>query len=209
MNIVLFGATGMIGSRLLNEFLSRGHQVTAVVRDASAIEPHENVTVTAGDIFDPTSVADISRGADVVVSAYGPGPSKPDFLQAATRSLLRGVEASGVKRLIMVGGAGGLEVAPGLRLVDTPDFLPEWKGIALAHDDALQLVKQSPLDWTSASPAAYIHPGDRTGKFRLGTEQLIVNDKGASEISAEDFSIAIADEMEDPHYIRRRFTAAW
>ena len=209
MNIVLFGATGMIGSRLLSELVSRGHRVTAVVRNPGKLEAHENVTVTAGDIFDAVSVADAVGGADVVISAYGPGPANPELLLKATRSLTAGVEASGVKRLIMVGGAGSLEVAPGVQLVDTPDFPAEWKGIALAHRDALNLLKGSSLDWTSASPAAFIHPGDRSGKFRLGADQLIVNDKGVSEISAEDFSIAIADEAENCQYIRRRFTAAW
>ena len=105
MNIVLLGATGTIGSRILNELVSRGHQITAVVRDPGKLEGHENVTVTAGNIFDPASVADAAAGADVVVSAYGPGPAKPELLLDATRSLIAGVEASGVKRLIAVGGA--------------------------------------------------------------------------------------------------------
>ena len=209
MNIALFGATGMIGTPLLGELVSRGHLVTAVVRNPGKIEAHENVTVTSGDIFDAKSVAESVGGADLAISAYGPGPANPDLLLNATRALIAGVEASGVKRLIMVGGAGSLEVAPGVQLVDTPDFPAEWKGIALAHRDALNLLKQSSLDWTSASPAAYIHPGDRTGKFRLGTDQLVVNEKGASEISAEDFSIALADEAEKGEYIRRRFTAGW
>jgi putative NADH-flavin reductase len=209
MNVVLFGATGTIGSRILSELVSRGHQVTAVVRNPGKIEAHENVTVTAGDIFDAKSVAESARGADLVISAYGPGPSNPGLVLTATRSLIAGVEASGAKRLIMVGGAGSLEVAPGLQLLDSPEFPAEWKGIALAHRDALNLFKESSLDWTSASPAAYIHPGERTGKYRLGTDQLIVNEKGASEISAEDFSIAIVDEAENRRYIRRRFSAAW
>jgi hypothetical protein len=209
MNIVLFGASGTIGSRLLTELISRGHQLTAVVRDPSKIEPHENTVASAGDVFDPESVKEAASGADLVISAYGPGPANPELLVKATRSLIAGVEASGVKRLIMVGGAGSLEVAPGVRLVDTPTFPPEWKAIALAHADALELLKASSLDWTSASPAAYIHPGERTGKFRLDTDKLIVNDTGGSEISAEDFSIAIADEVESCHYLRKRFTAAW
>jgi putative NADH-flavin reductase len=109
----------------------------------------------------------------------------------------------------MVGGAGSLEVAPGVQLVDTPNFPAEFKGIAIAHRDALELLKSSKLDWTSASPAAYIHPGERTGRFRLATDQLITDEKGQSEISAEDFAIAVADEVENPRHIRQRFTAAW
>ena len=209
MNVVLFGATGTLGSRILNELLSRGHNLTAVVRDPSKLEPHENVTETAGDIFDAASVSDAAAGADVVVSAYGPGPEKPELLLDATRSLIAGVEASGVKRLIAAGGAGSLEVAPGMRLVDTPDFPPEWKAIAIAHADALELLRASKLDWTSVCPAAYIHPGERTGKYRVGKDQLLVNDKGQSEISAEDFAIAIADEVENPRHLRERFTVAW
>lgn len=209
MNVVLFGATGTLGSRILNELVSRGHNLTAVVRNPSKFEPHENVTETAGDILDAASVADAASGADVVVSAYGPPQDKPEVLLDAMRALIAGVETSGVKRLIAVGGAGSLEVAPGVRLVDTPDFPPEWKAIAIAHADALELLRTAKLDWTDVSPAAYIHPGERTGKYRSGKDQLLVNDKGQSEISAEDFAIAIADEVENPRHLRERFTAAW
>jgi putative NADH-flavin reductase len=199
----------MIGSRILDELLSRGHAVTAVVRDASKLEARENLIASSGDIFDPASVAEASRGADVVVCAYGPGPTTAAPLVTAIRSLLAGVAASGVKRLIAVGGAGSLEVAPGLQLVDTPDFPADWKEIALAHREALELVKASSLEWTSVSPAAYIHPGERTGKYRTSDDTLLVNEQGQSEISAEDFAIAIADEVEKPRHIRKRFAAAW
>ena len=209
MNIVLFGATGTLGSRILRELVSRGHQVTAVVRDAAALDTQENVTATMADIMDASSVADACTGADVVVSAYGPGPAKPELLLDAVRGLIAGVEASGVKRLVAVGGAGSLEVASGMKLVDTPDFPAEWKGIALAHEEALELLHASKLDWTSVSPAAFIHPGERTGHYRAAKDQLIVNDKGQSEISAEDFAIAIADEVEHPKHVRERFAAAW
>jgi putative NADH-flavin reductase len=214
MNVVLFGATGTLGSRILNELLARGHNVTAVVRDPSKLEPHENVTETAGDIFDAAGVAEAAIGAQVVVSAYGPPPDKPELLLDAVRALIAGVEVSagdvsGAKRLIVVGGAGSLDVAPGVRLVDTPDFPPEWKAIAIAHADALDLLRPSKLDWTYVSPAAYIHPGERTGKYRVGKDRLLVNEKGQSEISAEDFAIAIADEVENPRHLLERFTAAW
>jgi putative NADH-flavin reductase len=209
MNVVLFGATGTLGSRILNELLARGHNLTAVVRDPSKLEPHENITATAGDIFNSASVADGARGADVVVSAYGPPQDKPELLLDAMRALIAGVEASGTKRLIVVGGAGSLEVAPGVKLVNSPDFPAEWKGIAVAHEEALELLRTSKLDWTYVSPAAYIHPGERTGKYREGKDQLLVNEKGQSEISAEDYAIAIADEVENPRHLRERFTAAW
>ncbi len=209
MNIVLFGATGMIGSRILDELVSRGHGVTAVIRDPAKLAGHENVIGTAGDILDADSVKEAVEGADVVVSAYGPGSANPDVLVRATASLLKGVAAAAVKRLIAVGGAGSLEVAPGMQLVDTPDFPAEWKGVALAHRNALELIKASALDWTSLSPAAYLHPGERTGKYRLALDQLITDEKGGSEISAEDFAIALADELENPQHIRQRFTVAW
>jgi putative NADH-flavin reductase len=209
VNIVLFGATGTIGSRILTELLSRRHHMTAVVRNPAKLEGHENVTSTVADIFDFRDVADAAGGADLVISAYGPGPTHPEKLTEAVQSLIKGISAAGVRRLLMVGGAGSLEVSPGVRLVDTPDFPADWKAIALAHADALDILKTSSLNWTSASPAAFIHPGERTGKFRLGTDQLIVNGQGASEISAEDFAIAIADEAEHAQYPRRRFTAAW
>jgi putative NADH-flavin reductase len=204
----MFGAGGTLGSRILDEMVSRGHNVTAVVRDSAKVPRYENVTGTAWDIFDPASVADAATGADVVVSAYGPGPENSQPLLDATRSLIRGVEASGVRRLIMVGGAGSLEVAPGVRLEDTPDFPAQWKSIARAHTGALELLRACSLDWTSVSPAAYIHPGERTGKFRLGKDNL-VDERGQSEISAEDFAIALVDEMENPQHLRQRFTAAW
>jgi putative NADH-flavin reductase len=209
MNVVLFGAGGTLGSRILTELVSRGHHVTAVVRDSAKFAHYENVTATAGNIFEPAEVTDAAQGADVVVSAYGPGPENASLLLDATRSLIHGVEASGVKRLIMVGGAGSLEVAPGVKLIDSPGFPADWKAIAVAHAEALEILKGSSLDWTSISPAAYIHPGERTGKYRLGTDNLIVNEQGQSEISAEDFAIAIADEVEKPQHLRQRFTAAW
>ena len=209
MNIVLFGATGMIGSRILDELVSRGHSITAVIRDPGKLAGRENVIGTSGDIFDAASVADAVRDGDLVVSAYGPGPENPDLLLKATECLIAGVAAGGVRRLVMVGGAGTLETAPGRQLMDAPDFPAAWKGIAMAHGNALQLLRASGLDWTSVSPAAYIHPGERTGKFRTGTDNLITNDQGQSEISAEDFAIAVADEVENPRHIRQRFTAAW
>jgi putative NADH-flavin reductase len=209
MNVVLFGATGTIGSRILSELLSRGHQVTAVVRDSSKLEPGENLVATAGDIFDVASVADAVRDADAVVSAYGPGPEKPELMSAATQSAIEGMERAGVKRLIMVGGAGSLEVSPGVQLLDGPMLPAEWRPIALAHRDALDLLRNSNLDWTSVSPAAFIQPGERTGRYRTAKDRLIVDDSGNSKISAEDFAIAIADELEHPRHIRERFTAAW
>jgi putative NADH-flavin reductase len=114
-----------------------------------------------------------------------------------------------VKRLVVVGGAGALELAPGVQLVDTPTFPAHWKGLALAHRDALPLYQNSDLDWTYVSPSAIIEPGQRTGHYRIGTNQLLTDAKGNSHISAEDFSVALLDELEHPRFVRQRFTVGY
>jgi putative NADH-flavin reductase len=172
MKIVLFGASGMVGSRVLQELLQRGHQVTAVVRTPEKVAASQ-AQVMKGDINDEASVAAAAKGADAAVSAYGAPHDNPEMLVSATRSLLAGLAAAGVKRLIVVGGAGSLEVAPGVQLVDAPDFPDAWKGVALAHRNVIPVVKQSDLDWSYFSPAALIQPGERTGKFRLGGTALM------------------------------------
>lgn len=208
MKVVLFGASGMIGSRILKELQARGHQVTAAVREPSKLNA-AGLDVRQSDILDPKSVEQVSKGADAVISAYSPGVTDPSTLSAATKSLIAGVTAAGVRRLLMVGGAGSLEVAPGLHLVDAPDFPPDWKSIALAHRDALALLKNSDLDWTSLSPAAMIEPGVRTGTFRTGKDELISDSKGESRISAEDYAVALVNELESPGNIRQRFTVGY
>lgn len=207
MKVVLIGATGMIGSRVLTELLARGHEVKAVVRDVSKLTAQPHLTIAAADINDPAAVAADAAGADAVISAFS--PSSPEQLLPATRSLIEGVQQSGVKRLLMVGGAGGLHVAPGIRLVDVPNFPDAYKGIALAHIEAKDLLAASDLDWTSCSPAAMIQPGERTGKFRIDADDLIVDAQGNSAISAEDFAVAVADELERAQFKRQRFTAAY
>jgi putative NADH-flavin reductase len=208
MNVVLFGATGMIGSRVLNELLSRGHKVTAVVRNPSKVPNEPDVKAVQGDVLNTAAVAEIVKGADAVVSAYNPG-SNASAIVDATKSLIAGLKQAEVKRLIEVGGAGSLFVAPNVRLVDAPDFPAEWKPIALAHGDALEVLQKSDLDWTYFSPAAFVQPGERTGKFRLGKDTLLSDEKGNSRISAEDYAIALADELENPKHIGQRFTIAY
>jgi putative NADH-flavin reductase len=200
MNVVLFGATGMIGSRVLNELVSRGHKVTAAVRDPSRIPNNPAVKALQGDVLDASAVAEIVKGSDAVISAYSPGPQTPGVLVDATRSLISGLTQAGVKRLF---------VAPNVRLEDAPDFPAEYKPIAFAHTDALEVLRGSDLDWTYFSPAAIIQPGERTGKFRLGEDTLLVDEKGSSQISAEDYSIALVDELENSRHIRKRFTIAY
>ncbi len=213
--IALIGPTGMIGQRILNEALSRGHHVTAIVRDASRIsERRPNLGVRVGNVFDRESVAAAVAGNDVVVSAYGPGQGDPEQLVTAAHALIAGVAEASKKtshplRLIVVGGAGSLEVAPGLQLVDTPEFPAAWKGAALAARNALAVFRKAPVDWTYVSPAAFIQPGTRTGHYRTGTEKLVTDAKGESRISAEDYAVAIVDEIEKPQFVRQRFTAAY
>jgi putative NADH-flavin reductase len=209
MKVVLFGASGMIGSRILEELLRRGHTVTAVVRHPEKIQALDGVAAAQGDITNQASVTAMATGADAAISAYSPPQTDPGKLLEATRSLLAGLAEAAVRRVIMVGGAGSLEVAPGVQAVDTPEFPPAWMAIALAHRDALQVLKGSDLDWTYFSPAAMIEPGERTRKFRLGGTRLVANDRGESRISAEDYSVALVDELENPRRVRQQFTVAY
>lgn len=209
MKVVLFGASGMIGSRILQELVSRNHAVTAVVRHPAKVTAAKGVTVTAGDVNNAASVAAAAKGAEAAVCAIAPPPENPEAIVDAVRSLLRGLAEAGVKRLIVVGGAGSLEVAPGVQIVDTPDFPPAWLGIARAHRDILPVLKESDFDWSYFSPAALIQPGERTGKFRLGGTRLVATDNGESKISAEDYAIALVDELEKPEHVRQQFTIAY
>jgi uncharacterized protein len=209
MNVVLYSATGMIGSRVLTELLSRGHHVTAVVRNPSKVTAHAAVKAVQGDILDPNDVASKVKGADAVISAYGPGTGDVNELLDATRSLITGLDKAGVKRLIFVGGAGSLLVRPGVDVIDSGFLPPEYKDIAIAHRDAKKLLRESDLDWTYFSPPGFIQPGERTGKFRLGTTSLVTDEKGNSSISAEDYAIALVDEIEGPKHIRQQFTIGY
>ena len=209
MNVTLFGATGNAGARILKELLERGHQVTAIVRDPAKLQPQPGLTVRKGDLSDVAQIADALRGTEAVVSAYGPGLNSPHDLVGATESLVMGLKQAGVQRLLMVGGAGSLEVAPGVQLIDSGYLPEEWKPIALAHRDALEILKASGLDWTSLCPAAYFEPGQRTGVFRLGKDNLVANEKGESRISMEDFAIALVDELEKHAHPRQRFSVGY
>jgi uncharacterized protein len=211
MRVVLYGSTGMVGSRILKELLSRGHTVTVVARDPSKIAAQKDVTVAQGDILDADNIAKVAKGADVVISAYGPpsDPAKMGLLVDAARALIAGVRRAGAPRIIMVGGAGSLEVSPGLQAVDAPGFPDDYKPIALAHRDAYFVLRESDLNWTSFSPAMLIQPGERTGKFRLGRDAVVTDEKGNSAISAEDYSIALVDEAEQGRHTKQRFTIGY
>jgi putative NADH-flavin reductase len=208
MKIALFG-TGMIGSRIAREALSRGHQVTVVARTPGKLPKDLAAEEVQGDARDVDSIVRAVRGHDAVISAVGAGTGEQSGLLAASKALIEGVKQAGVPRLLLVGGAGSLEVKPGLQLVDLPDFPTAYKAPALAHREVLNLVREADLDWTYLSPAALIAPGERTGKFRLGGDQLVADAKGESRISAEDYAVAMVDELEQPRHIRRRFTLGY
>jgi uncharacterized protein len=197
MNIVVFGPTGMIGSRIVAELSARGHDVVGAGRS------------TGADVTSVASVAEVTAGADAVVSAVA--ARGVDYTLAdVARSLIEGTRQAGVKRVVVVGGAATLEVSPGARLLDTPDFPEEWKAEALQGADSLAVYRGvDDLDWTFVSPAAYIHPGERTGRYRLGGDELLVDADGNSEISAEDYAIAIADLVEGGGHRRERVGVAW
>jgi putative NADH-flavin reductase len=212
MKIVLYGASGTIGSSIAQEALARGHEVTAVVRDPTRVgPPHPALSVVAGDVLDPSSVAALAAGQDVVACAAGPRlpEDEPKSVVDTARSLIEGLTRAGVSRLVVVGGAGSLEVSPGVDLVDTPEFPEAWKGIALAHRDALAVYRGAPLDWTYISPAALIRPGERTGQYRTGTDQLLTDENGESLISVEDYAVAFVDEIENGRFVRQRMTVAY
>lgn len=212
MKIVLFGATGNVGQRIAREALSRGHEVVAIVRDPEQSQtPDPRIPLVQGDATAAASVAAVAQGADAVVSAISPRPGpqgKPaPSLAAAAHALIAGLTQAGVKRLIVVGGAGSLEVAPGLQLADTPEFPDAYKPEAHEQRDALAVYRAEAgqLDWTYISPAMLLVPGERTGAYRTGDDQLLVDDQGQSMISFEDYALALVDELELPQHIGRRF----
>jgi putative NADH-flavin reductase len=212
MNIGIFGVTGTIGSRIFNEALHRGHKVTAYVRDASRIPPDmTGAKWKVADVQNPNAVAEVIGGQDVVISAISQGKGgDPQLIVSATRSLLVACGRRPGLRLLAVGGAGSLEVAPGKTVIDAGMIPKEWIAIPIAHRDALELYKANTVvPWTNFSPAASIQPGQRTGKFRLDNDRLVVGADGKSAISCEDYALAMLDEVEHPLHIRKRFTIGY
>jgi len=213
--IVLIGASGFIGSAILTEALERGHKVTAVVRHPEKItRVHKNLIIKQGDVSMGEIVTQVSRGADAVISAYNPGWKNPDIAVETTRvyrAILDGVRKSGVNRLLVVGGAGSLFISPGKRLMDAglmpESFLPAVK--ALANIYLKDLMEEESIDWVFFSPAGIIEPGLRTGKFRLGKDDMVVNEKGESKISVQDYAVAMIDELEKPAHHKERFTIGY
>lgn len=207
MNVVLYGATGNSGSRILQELISRGHRVTAAARNTSKLP--STVTAKQDDLSNVDTIASTIRGADAVISAYAPPQDDTDALLGVTERQIAAVKKVDNIRLIVVGGAGSLEVAPGVTLFASGHLPPAWVPIATSHEKALKMLEASDINWTYFSPAAFFEPGERTGKFRLGTNQLIMDSKGDSRISLEDYAIALVDELERPAHERGRFTIGY
>ena len=216
MKLVVFGATGNVGQRVVAEALRRGHEVVGVVRDPDAVQsPDPRVRLVKGDATNADNVAKIVRGADAVVSAISPRPNVRGLpapsLAANSRALIKGLRDAKVKRILYVGGASSLEVAPGVALADTPDFPAIYREEAREGREALAIWRNNAkgLDWTYLSPAAEISPGKRTGKYRTTDDKLLTDDAGRSFITFEDYAVAMLDELERPQHVAKRFGVAY
>ena len=217
MKVALIGASGFVGSHVLNELISRGHQVTAITRNPEKITSDgDKIISVKGDVLNADEVATLVAGHDAVISAYNPGWTNPDirneFLRGA-QAIQEGVKRSGVKRLLVVGGAGSLEVSPGVQLIDTPHFPEEYKpGAGAARDYLNILKKETNIDWTFLSPAIEMHPGTsgvRKGAYRIGLDNPVFDANGKSVLSVEDLAVAIVDEIEQSNFVQKRFTVAY
>ncbi len=213
MKIVLLGATGFVGSAILSEALTRGHIVTAIVRHPEKLGPRGGLIATAGDVNDTGNLAKLFAGQDAIVSAFNAGWKNPNLYEdqvRGTTSIIAAIKRAGVKRVLWVGGAGGLEVKSGVRLVDDKDFPEGIRPGSMATIDALEQLRKEPeLEWSFLAPSANMKSGNRTGSFRLGSDQLLVGANGKSDISVQDYAVAMIDELEHPAHIRQRFTVGY
>ncbi|SEQ06749.1 hypothetical protein SAMN04488038_103250 [Solimonas aquatica] len=211
MNIVLLGASGYIGAALLQEALKRGHRISTLSREAGKLASTPALQVSVGSVFDTATLQTLFAGKDAVISAFSGhsyGDVRGEYLRGV-RSIIDAARASG-RRLLMVGGAGSLEIAPGVQLLDSPEFPAQWRASAEGARDALNLLRsETELNWTMLSPAALIEPGPATGHFRLGGNQLLSDAQGQSRISTGDYAVAMLDELESPRHLRQRFTVAY
>ncbi len=220
LRIALFGAGGTVGSRIASEAAARGHLVTPIQRTAGFVKiGRARVGTRRGDATDAASVADVAKGHDAVVSAVAPPPERPDLLVRAARGLVAGCRAAAVPRLVIVNGAGSLLVpAPDphrgpdqIMLLDSAEFPRDWRPTAIGHRDALEYLRDAAagLQWTAISPPALIAPGVRTGRYQIGTDRLLRGRDGQSRISAEDYAVAVVDELEKGRFKGKRMTVAW
>jgi len=203
MKIAVIGASGNVGAQIVTEALSRGHTITAIARHPEKIAARNGLSAAKGDLAEMASLAAALKGHDAIVSTVR-------FKSFQPSQLVDAVKASGVTRLIVVGGAGSLEVKPGVALIDTPEFPPASKEEGQAGSLALKALRaETTLDWSFLSPSAILGQGERTGKFRLGGDQLLVGADGKSRISIPDYAVALVDELEKAQHIRRRFTVGY
>lgn len=213
MKLALIGASGFVGAAVLQEALNRGHQVTGIVRQPQKLPQHPALTAVAGDAYAADALAQTLAGHDAVIHAFNPGWGQANirelFIQG-TQAIYAATRQAGVKRLLVVGGAGSLYVAPGLQLLDTANFPAEYKEGAEGARQALNLIQdETALDWSFVSPPALLQPGERTGQFRIGGDQLLMNGEAPAGISVADLAVAIIDELERPQHIRQRFTVGY
>jgi putative NADH-flavin reductase len=202
MKVALIGATGNSGSRILTELLARGHEVLALARHTEKIPAQQGLRTANVDVGQRDELASLLAGSDAVISAV-------KFKDAEPSELIKAVRSAGVKRYLVVGGAGSLELSPGVREVDGPNFPPHVRPEALKGADFLAQLRASDLQWTFLSPSRMFIAGDRTGTFRLGTDQLLFDATGRSGISFEDYAIAMVDELEKPKHLCARFTVGY
>ncbi len=209
MRLAVVGASGLIGQQIVREALERDHTVKALTRDPARFPfkaPH--LEVAPVDLSSAAATAAAISGAEAVVNATGDKSAEARaFFLASTHTITEAVRLAGGPRLIVVGGAGSLDVAPGVQLVDTEGFPAMYRHIALAQRETLALLRASAITWTFFSPSALIEPGRRTGRYSLGTDALLTNEAGESYISVEDYAVALVDEIEQPQFVGRRFTA--
>ena len=214
--IAVIGATGFVGSKVVNELASRGYAVEAIARDTTKITESDLVKAKKLDVYNVDELAEGLKGVDAVISTFNPGWTNPnifeDFLKGA-ESIEKAVEKAGVKRYIVVGGAGSLYIAEGLQLIDTPEFPTEIKPGAEAARQYLEIIKKNEvLDWTFFSPAIEMHQGTagiRKGTYRTALENPVFDENGRSVLSVEDVAVALVDELENGKFVKQRFTAAY
>lgn len=207
MKLAIVGATGRVGSKLLTEALERGHTVTAIVRDPGKLPKHAHLVAKTGDVHKPKELAAMLAGNDAIIAAYNPGLADG---VAGGRKLIEAAKGSGVKRFVVVGGAGSLMTEGGERYVDSPEFNPAWKPGALATAEFLdELRKEHELDWAMLSPAAVLSPGEKSGTYRIGGDKILKDANGESRISMGDLAHALLEEVERPKHHRARFTLAY
>lgn len=214
-NVVLIGASGFVGTAILNELLNRGHKVTAIVRDpAKVTASNPNLKVIQADVTDTDVLIEASKGKDAVISAYNPGWKNPNIYEETLKNyplIVDSVKKAGVERLLIVGGAGTLFYAPGKMVMDADDvpakLLPGIKSLGEFYLNTLR--KENDIDWIFLSPAANMTPGERTGKFRIGKDDLVVGVNGDSNVSVEDYAVAMVDELEQKHHHKERFTIGY